>query len=95
MNKTTAAAALIAALSLSSFAYEGPTFAAAVWRGETAYVRIPGCFAGEMLRCAAHGMKESGVEVDLLCLDSVVYDAKPGSEFLCARRDVLRPISPK
>ena len=37
-----------ALLAFSACAYEGPTFTATVWRGETAYVQVPDNLVGEL-----------------------------------------------
>ena len=85
------AAALAASLAGIAFAYEGPTFSATVWRGETAYIRVPDNLAGEML---PYGKPEGAVKVSFAYCDDVPYAPNVGGETRHARKDVLREIEP-
>lgn len=68
-------------------AYEGPVFNAGVWRGETAYVDIPGWAALEMRPYDA--TTEGDVSIRLAHYAEVSYQESPGSSQMRRCRDVL------
>ena len=82
-------------LSLGSLAYEGPTFSAAVWRGETAYIKVPDNMVGGLCRHWVAAKKDkdkpdNGIALDLFIVDNTPYSAAIGSEQVLFRRDRAR-----
>lgn len=68
------------------------SFAASVWRGETAYVNIPERSAQALL--PLNGTSQDGVEIHLAYYDDVAYETKPGGVDMRVRPDVYREIAP-
>ena len=79
---------VLAAAALSSLI----SSAAAVWRGETAYVNIPERSAQALL--PLNGTSQDGVEIHLAYYDDVAYETKPGGVDMRVRPDVYREIAP-
>ena len=78
------------------WAYEGPTFTVAVWRGETTYAEIPDNFALEMME-AMRGMGQmsaNDVTVDLYGVRAISYTTKPRGAQLASRLDCLNKFDP-
>ena len=84
MNKKTLMAAMVAVSAFASgYAYEGPTFELACWRGEETIVRVPDNLVGELDAAAS----EEGVRVERLWLHPVKSAAAVGSLNVIERYD--------
>ena len=70
-------------------AYEGPMFPATVWRGETAYVRIPPKFVGE-IGCVVSEKLPKGLSVGLYARELRKYAVRPESAHVGFRYDGVR-----
>ena len=74
-NRTKMRLKKIIVLAAAAFA-SVMSFAASVWRGETAYVNIPERSAQALL--PLNGTSQDGVEIHLAYYDDVAYETKPG-----------------